>query len=189
DSNAPHNAFATLVRKEWRDLLAGRAFWALLLLLSPLVGYSYAQALALYGEASRSAADLPEVARSLSPLDGILVPTFGGLYLVTTFLFPFVVIRTIGNEKQTGTLKLLLQLPCPLGTVLAAKLSVIGIAWLMMVAPCLSAVVLWSWAGGHVGGIELGNLMLGHFLYGAVIAGVALVAAAITESNATAAIL
>src|SRR5262245_42462140 len=90
DSSTPRKAFAILLRKEWRDLLAGRAFWALLLLLSPLVGYSYVQALALYAEASRSAADLPEVARNLSPLDGVFVPTFGGLYLASTFLFPFV---------------------------------------------------------------------------------------------------
>jgi hypothetical protein len=56
-------------------------------------------------------------------------------------------------------------------------------------AALFSLVVLWRWAGGHVGGIELVNLMLGHFLYGAVIAGIALLAAAFAESNATAAIL
>src|SRR5215813_11226063 len=140
-----------MVQKEWRDLLAGRAFWALLLLLSPLVGYSFAQALALYGEASKSAAGLPEVARNLSPFDGILVPTFGGLYLAATFLFPFVVIRTIADEKQTGSLKLLLQLPCSLATVVGAKAVALGGAWLLMAMPCLSAVALWSRAGGHVG--------------------------------------
>ena len=189
EAKTQHRVFLLLVQKEWRDLLAGRAFWALLLLLSPLVGYSFAQALALYGEASKSAAGVPEVARNLSPLDGILVPTFGGLYLAATFLFPFVVIRTLGSEKQTGSLKLLLQLPCTLGTVMAAKLAVLGVAWLMMALPCLTAVAIWSWAGGHVGFGELGNLLLGHLLYGAVITGIALLAAALAESSATAAIL
>ena len=91
--------------------VAGRAFWLLLLLLCPLVGYSYVQAVLLYGEASKSALHLPEVARNLSPLDGILVPTFGALYLANTLLFPFVAIRSLSQEKQTGSLKLLLQLP------------------------------------------------------------------------------
>jgi len=79
-----------LVPKEWRDTLAGHTIWVLLLLLSALVGYSYTQAVSLYGEASKSAQQLPEVARSLSPLDGVFVPTFGALYLANTFLFPFI---------------------------------------------------------------------------------------------------
>src|SRR5262249_34536709 len=145
EAKTKHRVFLLLVRKEWRDLLAGRAFWALLLLLSPLVGYSFAQALALYGEARRSRAGLPEAGRRLSTLDGILVPTVGALYLAATFLFPFVAIRTLGSEKHTGSLKLLLQLPCSLATVVAAKVAVLGIAWLLMALPCLSAVALWSW--------------------------------------------
>jgi ABC-type transport system involved in multi-copper enzyme maturation permease subunit len=188
DRRSP-SAFPILVGKECRDVLAGHTFWVLLLLLCPLVGYSYVQAVALYAEASRSAAQLPEVARNLSPLDGILVPTFGALYLANTFLFPFVVIRAIGGENQTGSLKLLLQLPCPLSTVLAAKLVVLASVWLVMAVPCLSAVVLWALPGGHIGTTELSNLLLGHFLYGAVVTGIALIAATFTESSATAAIL
>jgi ABC-2 type transport system permease protein len=185
----PPATFPILVGKEWRDVLLGHAFWVLLLLLSPLVGYSYVQAVGLYAEASRSAAQLPEVARNLSPLDGIFVPTFGALYLANTFLWPFVVIRAIGSEKQTGSLKLLLQLACPLSTVLAAKLTVLAAVWTFVAAPCLSAIALWAVAGGHIGTGELSNLVLGHILYGAVVTGIALIAAAFTESAATAAIL
>jgi ABC-2 type transport system permease protein len=181
--------FAILVGKEWRDILVGHTLWVMLLLLSPLVGYSYIQAVGLYAEASKSAVQLPEVARNLSPLDGIFVPTFGALYLANTFLFPFVVIRTIGNEKQTGSLKLLLQLPSSLTAVLAAKLAVLTAVWMLIAAPCLSAVALWALAGGHTYASELSNLVLGHFLYGAVVTGIALVAAAFADSAATAAIL
>lgn len=178
-----------LVAKEWRDILAGHTIWVLLLLLSALVGYSYTQAVSLYGEASKSAQQLPEVARSLSPLDGVFVPTFGALYLANTFLFPFIAIRTIASEKQTGSLKLLLQLPCSLSTVVAAKLFVLLAVWLIVAVPCLSAVALWSLSGGHVGWAEVANLFLGHLLYAAVVVGVALLAAALAESSATAAIL
>jgi len=178
-----------LVPKEWRDILAGHTLWALFLLLSALVGYSYTQAISLYGEASKLAQQLPEVARSLSPLDGVFVPTFGALYLANTFLFPFVAIRTVAREKQTGSLKLLLQLPCSLTTVVTAKLFVLLAVWLIAAVSCLSAVALWSLSGGHVGWAEVANLLLGHLLYAAVVVGIALLAAALAESSATAAIL
>ena len=181
--------FFTLLSKELRDVLAGQTIWVLLLLLSLLVGYSYIQAVTLYGEASKSGQQLPELARSLSPLDGIIVPTFGALYLANTFLYPFIAIRTIASEKQTGSLKLLLQLPCSLSTVVTAKLFVLLAVWLIATLPCLSAIALWSLSGGHVGWAEVGNLFLGHLLYAAVVTGIAFLAAALAESSATAAIL
>lgn len=178
-----------LVAKEWRDILAGHTIWVLLLLLSALVGYSYTQAVSLYGEASKPAQQLPELARSLSPLDGVFVPTFGALYLANTLFFPFIAIRTIASEKQSGSLKLLLQLPCSLSTVVTAKLLVLLAVWLIAALPCLSAVALWSLSGGHVGWAEVANLFLGHLLYAAVVVGIALLVAALAESSATAAIL
>lgn len=178
-----------LLAKELRDLAAGRAFWVLLLLLAPLVGYGSEQAMLLYAEASRAAAQTPELARGLSPFDGFLVPTFGALYLATTFLFPFVAIRTIGAEKQDGAHKLMRQLPYAVPTIMAAKIAVLGLAWLAMAAICVSAVVIWMLQGGHVSALESANIILGHALYAVIAAGIGLLAAAITESVATAAIL
>jgi ABC-2 type transport system permease protein len=185
----PGRTFLALVSKEWRDILAGQTIWLLLLLLSALVGYSYTQAVALYGEASKSAQQLPEVARSLSPLDGVFVPTFGALYLANTFLFPFIAIRSIASEKQSRSLKLLLQLPCSLSTVVTAKVLVLLAVWLIVTLPCVTAVALWSLSGGHVGWTEVANLFLGHFLYAAVVVSISFVAATVAESSATAAIL
>ena len=83
--------------KEMRDALSGRALWTMLFILCPLVGYSFFQAIALYGEASASARDSPVLASGLSPLDGVLVPSFGALYLAVTLLFPFVAIRALAG--------------------------------------------------------------------------------------------
>ena len=41
-----------LLAKELREITSGRALWTMLLLLCPLVGYSFFQAISLYGEAS-----------------------------------------------------------------------------------------------------------------------------------------
>src|SRR5215203_5240771 len=119
-----------LLAKEMREIAGGRALWIMLLLLCGLVGFSFLQAAELYGEATSSAKDSPLLAGSLSPLDGILVPTLGGFYLGVTLLFPFVAIRVISNEKETGALRLLVQLPYKSSTLCATKLAAVLLAWL-----------------------------------------------------------
>src|SRR5215212_50282 len=69
-SRAP---MAPLLTKELWEVIAGRALWTMLLLVCPLIGYSYFQAVSLYGEASAAGQQSPVLAATLSPLDGILV--------------------------------------------------------------------------------------------------------------------
>ena len=178
-----------LLTKEVRELLSGRALWTMLLILCPLVGFSFFQAVALYGEASAAARDRPQVATSLSPLDGILVPTFGAFYVTVTLLFPFVAIRALGREKETGALKLLVQLPYRIPTLAAAKLVAISVAWLIAVVPVVTTLLLWALFGGHLSLPETSNLLFGHLLYGLLIGAIALFAAAISDNSATAAIV
>jgi len=178
-----------LLVKEVGELLSGRALWTMLLMLCPLVGYSFFQAAALYDEASGAARDQPVLATSLSPLDGIIVPTFGALYVAVTLLFPFVAIRALGREKETGALKLLVQLPYQIPTLVAAKLTAISFAWLIAVIPVATALLLWLSFDGHLNPLETSNLFLGHLLYGLMIGAIALFAAAISDSSATAAIV
>ena len=107
-------------------MIAGRALWTMLLILCPFIGYSFFQAVALYGEASAAARDAPALASGLSPLDGVLVPTFGAFYLAVTLLFPFVAIRALGREKETGSLRLLVQLPYGVPTLIGAKMVAVA---------------------------------------------------------------
>lgn len=176
------------LRKEWRELTSGYAFWAVLLLLSYLAGYSFLQAVDLYGEASRSAARSAELAAGLSPFDGIWVPTFGALYLATTFLFPFLGLRLVGGEKQTGSLKVQLQVPASRAIVVTMKVAALMAAWFVSAFPFVVAVLLWRAWGGHVFLPEIGTVLLGHLLYAATIGGIALLLSAISESPATAGI-
>jgi ABC-2 type transport system permease protein len=161
----------------------------MLFILCPLVGYSFFQAVALYSEASASARDSPVLASGLSPLDGVLVPSFGALYLAVTLLFPFVAIRMLGHEKETGALRLLVQLPYRMPTLIAAKIAAISVAWLISIIPLLSVLIIWIVLGGHLYAPETLNLILGHLLYGLLVGAIALFAAAISESAATAAIV
>src|SRR5262245_39559254 len=79
-----HAPLWPLLAKELWEALSGRALWTMLLLLCPLIGYSFVQALALYSEASTAALQSPVLGRGLSPLDGVLVPTLGALYVGVT---------------------------------------------------------------------------------------------------------
>jgi hypothetical protein len=180
---------APLLAKELREIVAGRALWMTLLLLCPLVGFSFFQAVSLYAEASKSAQQSPVLATSMSPFDGMLVPTLGSFYVGVTLLFPFVAIRALGSEKETGALRLLVQLPYRSVTLMTAKLVAIASAWLLCTVPALSALVIWTLLGGHLRAAETLNLLAGQLLYGLLIGAIALFAAAIADSSATAAII
>jgi len=177
-----------LVKELW-EIASGRALWIMLLILCPLVGYSFFQAVALYGEASVAAVDSPVLGSGLSPLDGVLVPTFGGLYLAATLLFPFVAIRTLGREKESGALALLVQLPYRVPALIVAKITAIFAGWLAAVICAASALPAWLALGGHLDIPETLNLVVGHVLYGLLVGTIALFSASISESAATAAII
>jgi ABC-type transport system involved in multi-copper enzyme maturation permease subunit len=161
----------------------------MLLLVCPLVGYSFVQAVSLYSEASAATSQSPAAATTLSPLDGILVPTFGAFYVAVTLLFPFVAIRALGHEKETGSLRLLVQLPYRSSTLVLAKLAAVFAAWALVSIPAISALAMWLLLGGHLAPSETLNLLFGHLLYGLLVGVIALFAAAISESAATAAII
>src|SRR5256885_15108263 len=120
-----------LLNKEWRELTASRSFWLMLLMIGPLVGHSFITSVGLYAEASGIGGGPAALPQGLTPLDGILVPTFGAYDLAATFLFPFVAIRVIAGEKQSGALKLMLQLPGSLASKVTAKGLVLVLGWIV----------------------------------------------------------
>src|ERR1700694_3089027 len=177
-----------LVKELW-EILSGRALWTMLLLTCPLIGYSFFQAISLYGEASAAGLQSPVLAASLSPLDGVLVPTLGASYVAVTLLFPFVAIRVLGQEKESGALRLLGQLPYRSPTFIPAKLAAVLAAWVLSTIPAFSALAMWGMLGGHLSAPETLNLLFGHLLYGLLVGAIALFAASVSESAATATIV
>jgi ABC-type transport system involved in multi-copper enzyme maturation permease subunit len=178
-----------LLGKEWRELIASRSYWLLLLMIGPLVGHAFITSVTFYSEASGIGGGPAALPQALTPLDGILVPTFGAYDLAATFLFPFVAIRAIAAEKQSGGLKLLLQLPGSLAQKIAAKALVLLGAWLLTLIPGFVVIILWKVYGGHLYAPELLNLLFGHLLRMMLSAGVAVAAAAIAENASSAAII
>ncbi len=180
--------FGCLLTKELRELLTSRAYWLLLLMIGPLVGHAFITAVDSYAEASGRGGGPAALAQGLSPLDGILVPAFGAYDLAVTLLFPFVAIRLISAEKESGAWKLMLQAPVSLVSMLAAKGLMLIAAWFIAWTPGLAALVLWKAYGGSLYVPELLNLLLGHLLRVILSSGVAVAAAAIANGAASAAI-
>jgi hypothetical protein len=87
-------AFGVLLGKEWRELMASRAWWVLLLVMGPLVGVSFISAVRTYAEASGLNGTAVGVGEAFSPLVGIWAPTFSACELAA-LLLPFVAIRVV----------------------------------------------------------------------------------------------
>ena len=174
---------------ELRSLLASRGLWVLLLLTGPLVGFSFVQAISLYNEVSRTAFAAPQMAAGLNPFDGVIIPAYGSIYLTLTLLFPFIAIRAISEDKQSGALRLLLQIPFRYSALLSSKVAAMLFAWLLVELPGLLALLLWSFYGGHLYAREILCLLLGQFLYGTMVIAISFVAAAAVETSSTAALL
>ena len=148
------HSFPKLLGKELRELFASRAFWLMLLFVGLLVGHGFITAVDLYSEMSGVGGGPAALPQGLSPLDGILVPTWGAYDLLATLIFPFVAIRLIATEKESGAIKLLLQLPGSLASKITAKGLALGLGWLIAWLPGLTAIVLWKSYGGHLNSTE-----------------------------------
>jgi len=178
-----------LLEKELRELAASRSYWLLLLVVGALVGHAFITSVNLYAEASGIGGGPSALSQGLSPLEGIIVPTLGAYDIAATLLFPFVVIRLIANEKQTGALALMLQAPASFYRIMAIKGLALIIAWAVAGVVGAAAILLWSSMGGHLYAAETWTVVLGHVLRGVLTIGVGAAAAALAASAASAAIL
>ena len=178
-----------LFGKEGHELASSRAWIVLLVVLGPLVGHAFVTAVDSYAEVSGAGGGPAALAQGLSPLDGIVVPMFGAYAIAGILLFPFVAIRLVSLEKQSGSLKLLLQSPPSLGTMVVVKLVVLIGAWIVAWIPGFAALALWRWYGGHLGAPEVASVLLGHLLRAILICSLAIAAASLTDNAATAAVV
>jgi ABC-type transport system involved in multi-copper enzyme maturation permease subunit len=181
--------FAWLIEKEWRELMTSRAWWVMLVLIGPLVGVSFISAVRTYAELSGYGGTSDGVGVAFSPLVGIWAPTFSACELAAAFLLPFVAIRVVAGDRQSGAMKLELQQPMPVFLRVAAKALVLMAGWIIASAPAVAAVVLWRSYGGSIYPPELASVVAGHVLNAALTIALAAAAASLTDHPSTAAIV
>jgi ABC-2 type transport system permease protein len=178
-----------LLLKEVKQLLGSRSFLAAALITCPLVGYSFIQAVSLFSEASRAALQHSELSSGMNPFEGVLVPTFGSFYLVSTLIFPFLAIRPVSTEVQSGTIKILLQIPLRFSTVMSAKVFAALVVWSVLFLPIAISLIAWASVGGHLSMPETLFLCAGHLLYALTILSLSFLLSSLAKAAATAAIL
>lgn len=186
---SPRAAYLWLLRKEWRELLVSKAWWVMLLAMGPLVGMSFIAAVRTYSEVSGLNGTSAGVGEALSPLTGVWAPTFSACELAAVFLLPFVTIRLVAGDRQSGALKLELQQGMSAFPRITAKALVLLAGWLVAMLPPLSAILLWSTYGGSIYPPELLTLTAGHVLNAGLTIALAAAMASLTEHPSTAAIL
>jgi hypothetical protein len=182
-------AWAWLLEKEWRELVAARSWWILLAAMGPLVGFSFISAVRTYAEASGLGGTAAGVGEAFSPLVGVFAPTFSACELAAVFLLPFVAIRLVAGGRQSGAQRLELQQPMPAIVLVTAKSVVLMLGWLIASAAPLVAVVLWRSYGGWVYPPELFAVALGHLLNAGLTIALAAAMSTMSEHPSTAAIL
>jgi ABC-2 type transport system permease protein len=183
------SSFSWLLAKEYRELVASRAWWVLLLAMGPLVGVTFIGAVRSYGELSGLNGTAAGVGEAFSPLIGVWAPTFSACEVAAVFLLPFVAIKLVSGDRQSGALKIEMQHPMPALGRVAAKAIVLFAGWLVVSLAPLAAVGLWKGYGGSVYAPELIAVVGGHVLNAGLTIAVAFAAAAVTEHPSTAAIL
>ena len=183
------SSFRWLLRKECRELLTSRAWWVLLLAMGPLVGVTFISAVRTYAEASGLNGATAGVGEAFSPLIGIWAPTFSACEVAAVFLLPFVAIRLVAGDRQSGALKIEMQHPMSAFTRIGAKALVLLGGWIVASAAPAAAVLLWKSYGGSIYLPELATVAFGHLLNAGLTIALAAAAAALTEHPSTAAIL
>lgn len=185
----PSRRFVWLLNKEFRELLASKAWWVLLLAMGPLTGMSFIAAMRTYAEVSGLNGGSAGVGEALSPLIGVWAPAFSSCELAAVFLLPFVAIGLVAGDRQSGAGRLEMQQSLGPGTRIAAKAIVLLAGWLIAMLPPLSAIPLWIGLGGTAYPPELVTLVLGHLLNASLTIALAAAMASLAEHHATAAIL
>jgi ABC-2 type transport system permease protein len=183
------SAWRWLLEKEWRELVASRAWWVLLTVMGPLVGFAFISSVRTYAEASGLNGTAVGVGEAFSPLIGIWAPTFSACELAAVFLLPFVAIRVIAGDRQSGALKLELQHGIPAGARIGVKALVLLGGWIVASVPVIVAIVLWRSYGGSIYAPELVTVAAGHLMNAGLTIGIAAATASIAEHPSTAAIL
>jgi hypothetical protein len=173
-----------LLRKELAELAVSRAWWLLLLAIGLLTGQAFAQAVRSYAEMSAPGV----LAQGLSPLDGLVVPVLGAYELAMMLLFPFVAIRLLAQERETGALKLMLQWRVRRSTLIASKVATLLVAWIVSLIPFALALLLWRMSGGHLDVREVANVLAGYSLRFLLTVSLAMLAAALLPGAANAAV-
>ena len=104
---------------------------------------SFISAVRTYAEASGLNGTAAGVGEAFSPLIGVWAPTFSACELAAAFLLPFVGIRLVSGDRQSGAIKIELQQRLPAMARISAKALVLLAGWSIASLAPVMAIGLW----------------------------------------------
>ncbi len=181
--------YILLIIKEIKEIFFSKSAVLFTVILCVVTGYSFYSAVMLYSNASVSAVNNPLYAAGFEPVPGVFVPTWGGLFILFSLFFPFIIIPGVVLEKERNTLVILLQVPFTMNEILTSKI-IADVLFLIFTFLIMSPTIfIWKMYGGHVACGELILLMIGYFFYGLFVIGVATFSASLFKNTSSASIL
>jgi ABC-2 type transport system permease protein len=135
---------------------------------------------------------VPAAFRNLT--DGVMVPLWGVLLIVTIFVAPFLSMRLFAEEKRQKTLELLMTAPVrPLEIVLGKYLGALGVIGATLGLTIVFPLIISMFGASESGSaLEWSTVLLGFgglLLWGATCMAVGMFMSSLTESQMVAAIL
>ncbi len=177
-----------IISKEIKDFFKNKATVLFFVFLSFLTAYGFYTAVDLYSKASGAAIDNPLYASGFEPVQGVFVPTFGGLYILLSLLSPFMFINSLSKEKRYNTIYLNLQLPIKFSQVFIAKIISALFVLILSLLAMLPVYLIWYILGGHIPIGESILLVTGYFFYGLFVVSVSFFSAAVFKETSQASI-
>ncbi len=177
-----------LFSKEIKEIFRNRTTLIYFFLLFSIIAYSFYSAVDLYSKASVAAVGNPLYATGFEPIQGVFVPTFGGLFIVFSLFAPFILIRPVSDEKKFNMLPLLVQLPYSISRIFAVKFIAALALIIVSVFAFIPLLFFWNYLGGHIPWNEIMLLISGYFLYGMFVVSVSFFSASVFSSGSQASV-
>ena len=174
-------------KKEMRLYATSPIAYVVFFIFLAVMGWFFYQILSYFSMASMRSAMNPQMARDLNVTDSVMRPLFGNLSVILVLaLMPFITMRLLAEERQTGTIELLLTYPLRDWEVLLGKyLAVLGLYTLLLVLTLSYPLTL-----AYFARVEWGTVLSGYtgmFLMGSAFLAVGLFASSLTASQIVAA--
>jgi ABC-2 type transport system permease protein len=190
------NAFA-IARKELSIYFTTPLAYIVATALMALGSFFFISALERFKQAHEMARmmgwqQIPGELRNLT--DGVMVPLWGVLLVITLFVAPFLSMRLFAEEKRQKTLELLMTAPVrPVEIVLGKYLGALGVVGASLGLTIVFPIIISMFGASESGSaLEWSTVLLGFgglLLWGATCMAVGMFMSSLTESQMLAAIL
>ena len=177
-----------IFKKEMRLYFTSPIAYVVLFIFLLVMGWFFTQIFFYYSTLSMQSMMNPMMGRDLNPNDGVMRPLLSNVAVILLLsLMPLMTMRLIAEERQAGTLELLLTYPIRDGAILLGKyLAAVGLYAVLLGLTLLYPVLIWYFVPLDWGPILTGYL--GLLLLGSAFLAVGVFASSLTGNQIVAAV-